>query len=109
MASIIVKWTLLRVGSPAKLSNCTKRALVREVTKNPAVNLTELQKSYAEMGEPVIRTTISAAKRPLKKSESMRKKVLWSDETIREVGQNSKHYVWRTPALLVIWLIPSLW
>ena len=42
--SIILKWkrfgttkTLLRAGLPAKLSNRGRRALVREVTKNPMV------------------------------------------------------------------------
>ena len=38
-----------------------RRALVREVTKNPMVTLTELQSSSVEMGEPTTRTTISAA------------------------------------------------
>jgi hypothetical protein len=35
--------------------------LVREVTKNPIVTLTELQISSVVMGEPSRRTTISAA------------------------------------------------
>ena len=46
VASIIVKWkkfgstkTLPRAGHPAKLSNLGRRALVREVTKNPMVIL----------------------------------------------------------------------
>ena len=49
VASIILKWmkfgtteTLPRVGRPAKLSNRGRKALVREVTKNPMVTLTEL-------------------------------------------------------------------
>jgi hypothetical protein len=49
MASIILKWkkfgttkTLPRAGRQAKLSNQGRRALVREVTKNPMVTLTEL-------------------------------------------------------------------
>ena len=49
VASIILKWkkfgttkTLPRAGHPAKLSNRESRALVREVTKNPMVTLTEL-------------------------------------------------------------------
>ena len=65
---IILKWkkfgttkTLPRAGRPAKLSNRGRRALVREVTKNPMVTLTELQSSSVEMGEPSRRTTISAA------------------------------------------------
>ena len=59
VASIILKWkkfgttkTLPRAGHPAKLSNLGRRALVREVTKNPMVTLTELQSSSVEMGDP---------------------------------------------------------
>ena len=68
VASIIRKWkkfgttkTLPKAGRPAKLSNRGRRALVREVTKNPMVTLTVLQSSSVEMGEPSRRTTISAA------------------------------------------------
>ena len=53
VASIILKWkkfgitkTLSRAGCPAKLRNWGRRALVREVTKNPMVTVTELQSSY---------------------------------------------------------------
>ena len=35
--------------------------MIREVTKNPMVNLIELQSSSVEMGESPRRTTISAA------------------------------------------------
>ena len=49
VASIILKWkkfgtskTLTRAGRPAKLSNRGRRALVREVTKNPMVTLIEV-------------------------------------------------------------------
>jgi transposase len=49
VASINVNWkkfgttkTLPRAGHPAKLSNRGRRTLVREVTKNPMVTLTEL-------------------------------------------------------------------
>ena len=52
--------TLPRAGRPAKLSNRWRRALVREVTQNPMVTLTELHSSSVEMGEPSRRTTISA-------------------------------------------------
>ena len=48
----------LELGRPAKLSNRWRRALVREVTKNPMVTLKELQSSSVEMGEPYRRTTI---------------------------------------------------
>jgi hypothetical protein len=66
--SIILKWkkfgttkTLPKAVRPAKLSNQGRRALVREVIKNPMVILTELQSSFVEMGEPSRKTTISAA------------------------------------------------
>ena len=49
VASIILKWkkfgtakTLPRAGRLAKLSNRGRRSLVREVTKNQIVTLTEL-------------------------------------------------------------------
>ena len=49
VASIILKWktfgttkTLPRAGHLAKLNNQGRRALVREVTKNPMVILTEI-------------------------------------------------------------------
>uniref|UniRef100_A0A674C282 Uncharacterized protein n=1 Tax=Salmo trutta TaxID=8032 RepID=A0A674C282_SALTR len=66
--SIILKWkkfgttkTFPKAVRPAKLSNQGRRALVREVTNNPMVTLTELQSSSVEMGEPSKRTAISAA------------------------------------------------
>jgi transposase len=65
VASIILKWkkfgttkTLPRAGHPAKLSNRGRRALVREVTKNPMVTLTELQSCSVEMGESYRRTSL---------------------------------------------------
>ena len=98
------------------------RLLVREVTKNPMVTLTELQSSSVEMGEPSRRTTISAAlhqsglygrvarwKRLLSKRcmtapwslskftqrLTMRNKIFWSDETKIELfGLNPKCHVW---------------
>ena len=67
-ASIILKWkkfgstkALSRAGHLAKLSNQERRALGREVTKNPMVTLTEFQSSSVKMGVPSRRTTISAA------------------------------------------------
>ncbi|KAG2465757.1 TCB1 transposase, partial [Polypterus senegalus] len=132
VASIIRKWkkfettrTLPRAGWPSKLSNRGRRALVREVTKNPMVTLSELQRSSVERGEPSRRTTISAAihqsglygrvarrkpllskrhmaahlefaKRNLKVSQTMRNKILWSDETkIEFFGVNARRNVWR--------------
>ncbi|KAK3513966.1 hypothetical protein QTP70_000171 [Hemibagrus guttatus] len=119
--------TLPRAGRPAKLSDRGRRALVRDVTKNLMVTLKELQHFSVERGEPPRRTTISAAlnqsglygrvarwkallskrhmtahlefaKRHLKDSQTMRNKILWSDETNIELfGLNGKHHVWRKP------------
>uniref|UniRef100_A0AAZ3RU29 Transposase Tc1-like domain-containing protein n=1 Tax=Oncorhynchus tshawytscha TaxID=74940 RepID=A0AAZ3RU29_ONCTS len=91
------------------------------------VTLTELKSSSVEMGEPSRRTTISAAlhqaglygraarrkpllskrhmtvhlestKRHLKDTQTMRNKILWSDETKIELfGLNAKRHVWRKP------------
>uniref|UniRef100_A0AAZ3QFM7 Transposase Tc1-like domain-containing protein n=1 Tax=Oncorhynchus tshawytscha TaxID=74940 RepID=A0AAZ3QFM7_ONCTS len=122
VASIILKWkkfgttkTLL----PAQLCNRGRRALVREVTKNPMVTLTELHSSSVEMGEPSRRTTISAAlhqsglygrvarrkpllsEKHLKDSQTMRNKILWSVETKIELfGLNAKRHVWRKPGTI---------
>ncbi|KAG2468546.1 TC1A transposase, partial [Polypterus senegalus] len=134
VASIIRKWkkfettrTLPRAGWPSKLSDRGRRALVREVTKNLMVTLSELQRSSVERGESSRRTTISAAihqsglydrvarrtpllskrhiaarpefaKRHLKDSQTMRNKILWSDETkIEFFGVNARRHVWRKP------------
>jgi hypothetical protein len=94
---------LPRAGRPAKLSNQGRRVLVREVTKNPMVTLTELQCSSVEMGKHSRRTTISAtlhqsglygrvarrkpflSKRHMKDrlefAKRLKNKILWSDET----------------------------
>jgi hypothetical protein len=52
VASIILKWkkfgTLPRAGRKAKLSNRGRSALVRSVTKNPMITLTDLQSSSVE-------------------------------------------------------------
>ncbi|KAK3561640.1 hypothetical protein QTP86_012048 [Hemibagrus guttatus] len=119
--------TLPRSGRPAKPSDRERRVLVRDVTKNPVVTLKELQPFSVERGEPSRRTTISAAlhqsglygrvtrqkpivckrhmtahlefaKRHLKDSQTMRNKILWSDETKIELfGLNGKCHVWRKP------------
>uniref|UniRef100_A0A8C4STV7 Transposase n=1 Tax=Erpetoichthys calabaricus TaxID=27687 RepID=A0A8C4STV7_ERPCA len=137
VASIIHKWkkfettrTLPRAGQPSTLSDRGRRALVREVTKNLMVTLSELQRSSVERGEPSRRTTISAAihqsglygrvarrkpllskrhmaarlqfaKRHLKDSQTMRKKILWLDETKIELfGVNARRHVWRKPGTI---------
>ncbi|KAL0162929.1 hypothetical protein M9458_042325, partial [Cirrhinus mrigala] len=130
--AIIQKWkeygttvNLPRQGRPPKLTGRTRRALIRNAAKRPMVTLDELQRSTAQVGESVHRTTISRAlhkvglygrvarrktllKENHKKSRlqfatshvgdtaNMWKKVLWSDETKMELfGQNAKRYVWR--------------
>jgi hypothetical protein len=115
-----------------KLSNQGRRTLVREVTKNPMVTLTEGQSFSVEMGEPSRRRTISAAlhqtglygrvarqkpllskrhmtaclefvKRHLKDSQTMRNKIIWSHETKIELfGLKAKRHVGGK-------LAPSLW
>ncbi len=68
VASIILKWktfgttrTLPRAGRPAKLSYQGRRALVREVKKNPKITVAELQRCIREMGESCRKSTITAA------------------------------------------------
>ncbi|KAK3522444.1 hypothetical protein QTP86_011011 [Hemibagrus guttatus] len=119
--------TLPREGHPAKPSDRGRRTLVREVTKNPMVTLKQLQRFSVERGDPSRRTTTSAAlhqsslygrvtrrkallskrhmmaylesaKSHLKDSQTMRNKILWSDETKIELfGLNGKRHVWRKP------------
>ena len=70
--SIIRKWkvygttaNLPKHDRPPKQTGRTRRALIREAAKRPMVTLEELQRSTAQVGESVHRTTIS---RPLHKS-----------------------------------------
>ena len=87
-----------------------EKGLCQGMTKNPMVTLIEIKNSSLELRETSRRTTISAAlqqsgiygrvarrkpllckrhitsrleftKRPLKDSQTMRNKILWSDET----------------------------
>ncbi len=67
VASIILKWktfwttrTLPRAGRLAKLSYRGRRALVREVKKNPKITVAELQRCIQEMGESCRKSTITA-------------------------------------------------
>ena len=102
--------------------------MVREVTKNPTVTLTELQSSSVEMAEPSRRKTFPAAlhqsglygrschlvkrhttahlefaKKHRKDSQTMRNKILWSDETkVEHFGLNAKRHVWRKPGTIPI-------
>ena len=66
--SIIRKWkaygttaNLPRHGRPPKLTGQARRAFIREAAKRPMVTLEELQRSTAQVGESVHRTTISCA------------------------------------------------
>ncbi len=127
VASIILKWktfgvtrTLHRAGRLAKLSYRGRRALVREVKKNPKITVAELQRCIREMGESCRKSIITAAlhqsglygrvarRKPLLSARHMKarmedskmvtNKILWSDETKIELfGLNSKQYVWRKP------------
>uniref|UniRef100_A0A8C7S043 Tc1-like transposase DDE domain-containing protein n=1 Tax=Oncorhynchus mykiss TaxID=8022 RepID=A0A8C7S043_ONCMY len=115
--AIILKWkeyqttaNLPRPGRPSKLSAHTRRRLIRDAAQRPMITLDELQRSTAEVGDSVHRTTISrilhksglngrvARRKPFLKdihkkcclkfatshlgdTPNMWKKVLWSDET----------------------------
>jgi transposase len=64
MKSIIKKWkeygtTPAREGCPPKLTDNTRGALIREASKRPKITLKELQRSTAEIGVSVHRTTLS--------------------------------------------------
>uniref|UniRef100_A0A8C7LU61 Tc1-like transposase DDE domain-containing protein n=1 Tax=Oncorhynchus mykiss TaxID=8022 RepID=A0A8C7LU61_ONCMY len=130
--AIILKWkeyqttaNLPRPGRPSKISAHTRRRRIRDAAKRPMITLDELQRSTAEVGDSVHRTTISrilhksglygrvARRKPFLKdihkkcslkfatshlgdTPNMWKKVLWSDETKIELfGNNAKCYVWR--------------
>ena len=46
---------------------------------------------------------LELAKRHLKDSQTMRNKILWSDETkIEHIGLNDKRHVWRKPGTILI-------
>lgn len=64
--AIILKWkeyqttaNLRRPGRRSKLSAHTRRRLIRDAAKRPMITLDELQRSTAEVGDSVHRTTIS--------------------------------------------------
>ncbi len=132
VASIILKWktfgttrTLPRAGRPAKLSYRGRRALVREVKKNPTQRslwlssrdafgrwekVVESQPSlqpstnrgfmaeWPDGSLSSVNARMQFAKKHLKDSKMVTNKILWSDETEIELfGLNSKRYVWRKP------------
>ena len=118
---------LPRDGRPPILTDQAKKALIREATKRPKITLKELQSATAEIGVSVHRTTLSRAlhraglyrrvarKKPLLKEKNKQtrlvfakrhvrdspniwKKVLWSDATkIEFFGHQGKHFFWHKP------------
>ncbi len=129
VASIILKWktfgrtrTLPRADRPAKLSYRGRRALVREVKKNPKITVAELQRCIREMGESCRKSTITAALRqsglygrvarrnPLLSARHMKARMEFAKKHLKDslvlqvclwkielFGLNSKRYVWRKP------------
>ncbi len=90
VASIILKWktfgttrTLPRAGRPAKLSYRGRRALVREVKKNPKITVAELQRCIREMGEVV-------ESHPLQPSTSRGFMAEWPDGSLSSVQDTWK-------------------
>ncbi len=104
VASIILKWktfgttrTLPRAGRQAKLSYRGRRALVREVKKNPKITVAELQRCIREMEE-------SCRSQPsLQPSTSRGFMAEWPDGSLSSVQDTWKpawsllKNTWRTP------------
>ncbi len=121
VASIILKWktfgttrTLPRAGRPAKLSYRGRRALVREVKKNPKITVAELQRCIREMGESCRKSTHphhcssppvgalwqSGRRKPLLSARHMKPHAFnlhFFCKKKKLFGLNSKRYVWRKP------------
>ena len=118
--ALILKWkkfgttrTLSRASCLAKLSNQGRRALVREVAKNPMVTLAELQRSC--VWETTRMTTITATdlhfhgkvarqkpllREHLKDSQTVKNKIICSDETKNKLpNANSEAWWWQHHAL----------
>ena len=112
--SIIWKWkeygttaNLPRHGHPPKLTGWAIRALIREAAKRPMVTLEELQRSTAQVGESVHRTTISYAlhksglygrvtrREPLLKQSHAVYHKPCGGYKIEVFSLNAKHYVWQ--------------
>ncbi len=106
VASIILKWktlgttrTLLRAGRPAKLSYRGRRALVREVKKNPKITVAELQRCIRVMGESCRKSTITAAlhQSGLYGRVARRKPLLSAHEDTWKPAWSLLKNTWRTP------------
>ncbi len=86
--------TLPRAGRPAKLSYRGRRALVREVKKNPKITVAELQRCIREMGE---------SQPSLQPSTSRGFMAEWPDGSLSSVQDTWKpawsllKNTWRTP------------
>ncbi len=96
VASIILKWktfgttrTLPRAGCPAKLSYRGRRALVREVKKNPKITVAELQRCIQEM-------EVVESQPSLQPSTSRGFMLEWPDGSLSSV-QDTWKPAWRTP------------
>ncbi len=92
VASIILKWktfgttrTLPRAGRPAKLSYRGRRALVREVKKNPKITVAELQRCIREMGRKL------ESQPSLQPSTSRGFMAEWPDGSLSSVQAHEKH------------------
>ncbi len=108
-------WDLPR----AKLSYRGRRALVREVKKNPKITVAELQRCIWEMGESCRKSTITAAlhqsglygrvarRKPLLSARHVKARMEFAKKHLKDskmvtnkielFGLNSKWYVWRKP------------
>ena len=100
--SITQKWeeygttaNLPRHGCPPKLIGWARRASIREAAKRPMVTLEELQRSTAQLGESVHRTTISQAlhKSGLYGRVARRESLVKQSHAV--FGLNEKHHVWQ--------------
>uniref|UniRef100_A0A9J7YNC4 Transposase Tc1-like domain-containing protein n=1 Tax=Cyprinus carpio carpio TaxID=630221 RepID=A0A9J7YNC4_CYPCA len=112
--------TLPRAGRPAKLSYRRRRALVREVKKNPKITVAELQRFKVSFHDSTLRKRLgknglhgrlprrkpllskknikahlSFARKHLDDPQDFWENTMWTDETKVELfGRCVSHYVW---------------
>ncbi len=120
--------TLPRAGLLTKLSNWWRRALVRVVTKNLMVTLVELDDHICRWEKPtegqtslqhstdlgfmlVWPNSILSSVKTKENTHGIYKqkapKGLWKTRFSGLINLNSKHNVWREPALLITCRVPS--
>ena len=112
VASIILKWkkfgTTKTLPRAAKLSNRRRRSLVepsRRTTISAALHQSGLYGRVSRL-KPLLskrHTTarLEFSKRHLKDSQTMRNKIIWSDEPKIELFcLNAQHHVWRKPGTI---------